>query len=378
MVVGVEKHRGHKPRFSFLAPLPAGEATSTVDNFRHAVKMNRPSRQKTWLSHPIMTAPMRTLNRLSFIFPVYNEIETLPHLRAAVDDWMNAHQQMDFELVMVNDGSQDGSIDYLRQWAAVDERVRVVSFSRNFGHQAAVTAGLEHARGDAVVIMDADLQDPLTAVDLMMAKYGEGFEVVYGERLSREGETAFKKFTAWAFYRLLKKFFLKDIPLDTGDFRLISRDCVQAINALPEKSRFVRGLFSWVGFRQTSVRYERDARKYGETKYPLRKMLAFAWTGITSFSILPIRMVTVLGFVAAIGSMAYLLYAVYQHFTGHTVAGWTTIVILQTFMGGSILFAIGIVGEYIGKIYEEVKARPVYIKEFEIDKKVEKRPARDS
>ena len=321
---------------------------------------------------------MRTLNRLSFIFPVYNEIETLPHLRAAVDEWMAGRPQLNVELVMVNDGSRDGSIDYLRQWAAADERVRIISFSRNFGHQAAVTAGLEHARGDAVVIMDADLQDPLSAVDLKIAKYAEGFEVVYGERLSREGESAFKKFTAWAFYRLLKKFFLKDIPLDTGDFRLISRDCVLAINALPEKSRFVRGLFSWVGFSQTSVRYERDARQFGETKYPFRKMVAFAWTGITSFSILPIRMVTVMGFVAALCSLVYLVYAIYQHFSGHTVQGWTTIVILQTFMGGSILFAIGIVGEYIGKIYEEVKARPVYIKEFEIDRKIEKRPSQDS
>lgn len=317
----------------------------------------------------------RPLECLSLIFPVYNEIETLPHLRTEVEGWIGAHRDLRFEIVLVNDGSQDGSMIFLRQWAHEDERVRVISFSRNFGHQAAVTAGLEHARGDAVVILDADLQDPLSAVDLMIAKYHEGFDVVYGERISREGETAFKKLTAWAFYRLLKKFFLKDIPLDTGDFRLISRDCLLAINAMPEKSRFVRGLFSWVGFRQVAVPYARDARQFGVTKYPLRKMLAFAWTGITSFSIMPMRMVTVLGFCSALASMLYLVYAVYRHFTGHTVQGWTTIVILQSFLGGSILFAIGIVGEYIGKIYEEVKARPVYIKECEIDRRVEKRPS---
>lgn len=308
----------------------------------------------------------RVLESLSFVFPVYNEEESLAFLRESLEGWMAQRQNLAVEVVLVNDGSRDKSFGILQAWAKEDARIRVVSFSRNFGHQAAVTAGLEAASGAAVVIMDADLQDPFHAVDLMIEKYEAGYDVVYGKRLSRAGETAFKRLTAWAYYRIQRALVLESMPVDAGDFRLVSRAAVNAINALPEKNRFVRGLFSWVGFAQTHVEYQRDARLYGETKYPLKKMLTFAWSGITSFSILPIRFVTALGFVSALLSVLYLFYALWQHFSGNTVTGWTTLVVLQTFMGGCILLAVGIVGEYVGKIYEEVKGRPVYIKDVEL------------
>lgn len=303
----------------------------------------------------------RQLRHLSFVFPIYNEIESLPYLREALMAWQLTKPQLKVEIVLIDDGSKDGSLAFLQQWAAADAQVRVIVFSRNFGHQAAVTAGLEHALGEAVVIMDADLQDPLSAVDAMISEYEAGFEIVYGQRVSRAGEGGFKKLAAWLFYRLLQRSH-SSLPLDTGDFRLVSRVCVDAINALPEKNRFLRGLFAWVGFPQIGVRYTRDARRYGSSKYPLWKMLRFAWQGITAFSLAPIRFVTVLGFTAALLSFFYLCYALFAHFQGHTVEGWTTIVVLQTFLGGCILLAIGIVGEYIGKIVQEVKARPIYIK----------------
>lgn len=309
---------------------------------------------------------VKKLKSLTFVFPVYCEEETLPSLRRGLEQWMEGHQALSVEVVLVNDGSRDGSLEILRHWAARDSRIRVISFSRNFGHQAAVTAGLEAASGEAVVIMDADLQDPFHAVDLMIEKYEEGYDVVYGRRLTRKGETVFKRLSAWAYYRIQRAFVLESMPIDAGDFRLASRCAVDAINSLPEKNRFVRGLFAWVGFSQTYVEYQRDARLHGESKYPLRKMLAFAWTGITSFSIVPIRFVTGLGVLSALLSMLYLCYALWQHFSGNTVAGWTTLVVLQTFIGGCILFAVGIVGEYVGKIYEEVKGRPVYIKQMEL------------
>ena len=307
----------------------------------------------------------RNLRSLSFVLPVYNEIESLPSLKEQLSLWMAAHPTFVFQIILIDDGSVDASLDFLKRWAATDNRLHIISFSRNFGHQAAVTAGLEHAQGDAVVIMDADLQDPLYVVDQMILKYQQGFDLIYGKRTSRQGETAFKKMTAWCYYRLLRSLHT-DLPVDAGDFRLVSRACVQALNNLPEKNRFVRGLFAWVGFAQTFVEYERDSRKYGETKYPFSKMLRFAWTGITSFSIIPIRLVSLLGFFSALLSMLYLFYALYEYSVGKTITGWTTIVILQTFLGGSILLAIGVVGEYIGKIYEEVKCRPVYIKKLEI------------
>ncbi len=309
--------------------------------------------------------PARTLSRLSLVFPVYNEIESLPYLREAVESWAIRHPALAVEVVLVDDGSRDASALFLKQWAESRPGVRALLLSRNFGHQAAVTAGLEHATGEAVVIMDADLQDPLSAIDDMIRAYEAGYDIVYGRRVSRAGETLFKRATAWLYYRALKTMH-SGLPLDAGDFRLVSRRCVDAVNALPEKDRFLRGLFAWIGFPQTDVPYEREARHYGVTKYPLLKMLRFAWSGITAFSVLPIRLVSLMGFGAALLSLAYLAYALIAHARGQTVTGWTTIVILQSFFGGCILLAIGVVGEYIGKIFEEVKGRPVYLKRDDI------------
>lgn len=309
---------------------------------------------------------MRDLKTFSVILPVFNEAAGLPYLQDTMTAWMSLHPGLDFELVLVNDGSTDNSLSLLSDWASADARVRVISLSRNFGHQAAITAGLERASGQAVVVMDADLQHPLAAVDSMMEKYREGFDVVYGVKAERSGDGIMKKLTSWGFYRLQRWIFQKNMPMDANDFRLISRECLDAINALPERNRFIRGLVSWVGFKQTSVTYTQNHRLYGTTKFSFYKMLEFSWIGITSFSLMPIRFVTIMGFATAIMSMLFLCYALYEHLMSNTVEGWTTIVFLQAFIGGCILLGVGIVGEYIGKIYEEVKARPVYIVEKEL------------
>ena len=312
------------------------------------------------------------LSLLSFIFPVYNEEETLPHLRAALEAWLPALGETPVEIVLVNDGSADNSLAYLQQWAKADQRIKVVSFSRNFGHQAAVAAGLRYAKGDAVVIMDADLQDPLDAVLDMVQRYKEGYDIAYGKRTQREGETPFKLASAWLFYRIMRWSIAIDMPTDTGDFRLVSRRCVDAVNAMPERQIFLRGLFAWSGFKQVAVPYSRNARQFGETKYPLSKMLAFAWRGITSFSVMPMRMVSVLGVISAMGGFFAALWAFGSLLLGYTVQGWTSLMCLQAFLGGIILLSLGIIGEYIGKIYEEVKARPLYIVEQCINCTLEK------
>ncbi|WP_027186736.1 glycosyltransferase family 2 protein [Desulfovibrio cuneatus] len=312
------------------------------------------------------------LSLLSFIFPVYNEEDTLPHLRAALEAWLPALGETAVEIVLVNDGSADNSLAYLQQWAKADQRIKVVSFSRNFGHQAAVAAGLRYAKGDAVVIMDADLQDPLDVVLEMVQRYKEGYDIAYGKRTQREGETPFKLASAWLFYRIMRWSIAIDMPADTGDFRLVSRRCVDAVNAMPERQLFLRGLFAWSGFKQVAVSYSRNARQYGETKYPLSKMLAFAWRGITSFSVMPMRMVSVLGVVSAMGGFFAALWAFGSLLLGHAVQGWTSLMCLQAFLGGIILLSLGIIGEYIGKIYEEVKARPLYIVEQCINCSLEK------
>jgi dolichol-phosphate mannosyltransferase len=237
-----------------------------------------------------------------------------------------------------------------------------VSFSRNFGHQRAITAGMESARGKAVVVMDADLQDPPEVVVEMLAKWREGYDVVYGRRRTRAGETAFKLFTAKIFYRLFAAMIPIEVPLDTGDFRLISRRVIVAMNELRETHRFVRGLVAWVGFKQTAVEYDRAARFAGETKYPLRKMLAFAFDGIASFSILPLRLATYLGVLVGIASVLYGISAIYAYFVLHDVVqGWTTTVTLVAFLFSVQLLVTGVLGEYVGRIYEQVKQRPLYV-----------------
>jgi len=256
----------------------------------------------------------------------------------------------------------------LQQLAAAEPRYKVLSLARNFGHQMAITAGLDRANGEAVVVMDADLQDPPEIVTQMVARWREGFDVVFGVRSRRHGESAFKRLTAAVFYRLLRSM-LGDvsIPVDAGDFRLMSRPVVLTLRALRERHRFVRGLVWWVGFRQTAVTYERPARFAGETKWPLRKMLRFAIDGITSFSTVPLRMATWLGLMAGLIAMGGVGWALYSKFFGGVVRGWTTIMILVGLGSSAQLLMTGILGEYVGRIYEEVKRRPLYVVESEVN-----------
>jgi dolichol-phosphate mannosyltransferase len=264
-------------------------------------------------------------------------------------------------VVFVDDGSQDRTPEMLNELAAAEPRYKVISFSRNFGHQAAITAGMDHAEGDAVVIMDADLQDPPEVVTDMMGKWREGYDVVYGQRSIRHGESFFKRATAAAFYRLLRMLLPIEVPLDTGDFRLMSRRVILSMRALREQHRFVRAMVSWVGFKQAAVQYERPERFAGETKYSLGKMMRFAIDGITSFSIVPLRLATWLGLLSGLVAIVTSGWALYAAFAGRTVPGWATIMIAVALAASAQLIMTGILGEYIGRIYEEVKRRPLYV-----------------
>lgn len=301
------------------------------------------------------------LDVLSLVVPVYNEVEILPHLRVAIETWKESLGLIELEVILVNDGSIDGSDVYCVHWANENSMIKYIEFSRNFGHQQAISAGLACARGDVAVIIDADLQDPLSVINRMLEKYKDGFDIVYGQRSVRLGETRFKKFTAWVYYRMMRRFIHKNLPVDTGDFRLISRKCIDVFNAMPETHRFLRGMFAWMGFRQTSVLYERHKRVAGETKYPLYKMLSFAWSGITSFSSFPIRLLSLVGVFFAFFGFGVCLYSLVSYFFSYTVQGWTSLMGVQSLLSGMILLSVGIVGEYVGKIYEEVKRRPSYI-----------------
>lgn len=298
---------------------------------------------------------------LSLVIPVFNEEESLPRLRTALDAWWPT-LAVPGETILVDDGSMDGSAGFLREWAGQDRRVKVVFLSRNFGHQAAVSAGLEFAEGEAVVILDADLQDPLEVIPAFLEHYQAGFDVVYGRRGERLGEGWFKRVTASLFYRFMRAFVQENLPSDTGDFRLISRAALLAIRQLPERHRFLRGLFTWIGFPQAEVAYTRQPRRWGRTKYPLRKMVRFAWNATLSFSTFPITVIALSGFAIAGFGFAYGIYTVLRWlFTNDSVPGWTTLVVLQAMLGGMILVSLGIIGEYVGRIYEEVKGRPLYI-----------------
>ncbi|MFT3869274.1 MAG: glycosyltransferase family 2 protein [Nibricoccus sp.] len=311
-----------------------------------------------------MSAPLQprtTPQLLSFVFPVFNESESLPHLRNALNEWQEKNPGA-AEFILVDDGSRDDSYRLIQEWAKEDARVHGVSFSRNFGHQMAVSAGLALAKGDAVVIMDADLQDPLEVVDEMLLRYREGYDVVYGQRAEREGETFFKRTTAWVFYRIMRRFVHKDLPEDTGDFRLVSRSCLDAILKMPEQHRFLRGMFAWMGFHQVAVRYKRNARLHGKTKYPLLKMMRFAWDAALSFSTFPIKLITAGGFLTALLACAYGIFAIVEkYFFQATVPGWTGLVVILGIIGGMILVSLGVIGEYVGRIFEEIKRRPLYI-----------------
>lgn len=301
---------------------------------------------------------------LSLVLPIYNEEEVIPELHKRLREFLAQLPELEgsWEVIFVNDGSSDESPGMLDDLAGAEHRFHVVHFARNFGHQAAITAGLDRAEGDAVVVMDADLQDPPEVVKAMLAKWREGFDVVYGVRTKRIGETIFKRATASAFYRLMNAALGVKIPRDAGDFRLMSRPVVLTLRGLREKHRFMRGLVAWVGFRQTHVNYERPERFAGETKYPLRKMIKFALDGITSFSTSPLRIATWLGALTGLVAVGAALWALYiKLFTDQTVQGWTTIMVLVALGSSGQMLMLGLLGEYVGRIYEEIKQRPLYV-----------------
>jgi polyisoprenyl-phosphate glycosyltransferase len=301
------------------------------------------------------------LHDISVIIPVYNEEKGLPELYARLRSSVEKVSK-DAEFIFVNDASTDGSLGLIRHMAETDKRVRYISFSRNFGHQLAVTAGLEHSKGKVAVIIDGDLQDPPELIPALYEEYRKGFKVVYARRKSRAGESWFKKTTARMFYRLLKRLTHVQIPIDTGDFRLIDRQIVEQLRLMPEPNKFLRGQIAWMGFRQTFVEFDRDARKYGKTGYPLKKMLRFALDGITAFSDVPLKFATAAGFFVSAIALLVILYALFSHFVlNHTITGWTSLIVSSMFIGGIQLFAIGIIGEYIGRINNSVRNRPLYI-----------------
>ena len=308
--------------------------------------------------------------QLSLVIPVYNEEDSLPELdrrlRALFANLPQVGEK--WEVVFVDDGSTDNSRSLLVSMAGAESRYRLVGFSRNFGHQFAITAGVDRADGDAVVVLDADLQDPPSVVSDMIDKHRSGYDVVYGVRNKREGETWFKRATAALFYRIIRSITGVAIPLDAGDFRLMSRPVVLTLRALREQHRFVRGMVAWIGFRQTAVYYDREARFAGTTKYPVSKMLKFAIDGITSFSILPLRVATWLGVFAAVCAFGIGAWAIAVRVLGlGTVPGWTTIMFAVALGSSAQLLMTGVLGEYVGRIYEEIKRRPLYVIEQEIN-----------
>jgi dolichol-phosphate mannosyltransferase len=310
-----------------------------------------------------MTRPEGQSDMISVVVPCYNEQEVLEATHARLTQVLAAIPGARYEIVYVDDGSRDRTPLLLSQIRQADgEHVRVISFSRNFGHQVAVTAGLEHAAGDAVVLIDADLQDPPEIIPRLLAEWHNGADVAYGLRTARAGETPFKRFTASLFYRLINQLSDTPLPTDAGDFRLMDRQVVDALKQMPEHDRYLRGMIAWVGFNQVPVPYERQARAAGQTHYPLRKMMRFALDGLLSFSVVPLRLATALGFLSAALSLVGIVYALnVRLLTGKRTAGWATLFIAILFLGGIQLITIGIIGEYIGRIYREVKRRPLYL-----------------
>jgi dolichol-phosphate mannosyltransferase len=298
---------------------------------------------------------------LSVVIPCYNEADGINELHRRLTAAIRPLFANDYEIVLVNDGSRDGTWQSMCALADTDPRVLCINLARNHGHQLALTAGLEHCTGELIFVMDADLQDPPELLGPMLDILRGGNDVVYGQRRQRHGETVFKKATAAAFYRLLNRLVDVDIPRDTGDFRLMKRRVLDALQAMPERYRFVRGMVSWVGFRQAPLPYDRDARFVGETKYPLHKMISFAIDAITSFSVAPLRLASWLGVCAGFGALAVLAYVIGAWFMGDTVSGWTSTMAVVLVLGSVQLTILGIMGEYIGRMYMEAKRRPLYI-----------------
>lgn len=299
---------------------------------------------------------------ISIVIPCLNEEAVLPELFERLDALGQRHNDCIFEFLLIDDGSRDGSVALLRAAAQKDDRFRILVFSRNFGQQVAASAGIDAARGAAVVLMDCDLQDPPEVVSEMIAKWQEGYDVVYGTRRSRDGDGWFKRRSAEGFSRLINRLSEIPIPEDTGDFRLMSRPVVEVLKAMPERQRFLRGMVAWVGYRQTAVHYDRPERFAGETKYPLGKMLRYALDGLLSFSAKPLQLSIALGLLSAGLALLGILYAlVMRLFTSVWVEGWTALMIAVLFLGGVQLVCLGIIGEYIGRIYREVQRRPLYV-----------------
>lgn len=315
------------------------------------------------------------MKKVSLVIPMYYEEEVAQTCYDRVKENLDKiKENYNYEIVFVNDGSKDKTLSILKDIAKKDKNVKVVSFSRNFGHQVAVTAGLKYVTGDAVLIMDADLQDPPEVIPDMLKKWEEGYEVIYGKRKSREGESAFKLLTASAFYSFLNKMSDTEIPKDTGDFRLVDKSVIEVINSLPEHNKFLRGLFSWVGFNQYAFEYERKERVAGKTKYPLKKMLKLAGDGIIGFSKKPLKMIYKMAFFSLFLFVAVIIASIVIHVNNWQnviMPGWTTIMLALTFLSSLILFALGFIGEYIMRIYDETRQRPQYIvkETVNVDKK---------
>ncbi len=298
---------------------------------------------------------------LSVVIPIYNEQENIQLLYTRVKGVLDK-MMVSYELVFVNDGSKDRSLELIEELAAKDATVKYIDFSRNFGHQIAVTAGLDHSLGSRVVIIDADLQDPPELIPEMYRKMDENFQVVYARRRSRKGESFLKKFTAKLFYRTLSSITSIDIPLDTGDFRIVDRKVVDVLKSMPEQQKFLRGQISWIGFNQTYIEYDRDERHGGQTGYTYKKMFRFAIDGITSFSNLPLKVASLMGFVVSGIAFAIMLYALYiRFFHNDYVQGWTSMILSIMFIGGIQLICVGIIGEYISRISTNIRQRPLYV-----------------
>lgn len=308
------------------------------------------------------------MKKISVVIPMYYEEEVAQECYERMTNVLKGISNYEYEIIFVNDGSKDKTLEILEKIVQKDKKVKLISFSRNFGHQCAVTAGIKYVTGDAVVIIDADLQDPPELIPEMLKWWEEGNEVIYGKRKTRDGESAFKLLTAKMFYKTLNALSDVDIPKDTGDFRLVDRKVIDVVNSLPEHNKFLRGLFSWVGFKQAPFEYERKERFAGKTKYPLKKMLKLASDGIISFSTKPLKLVGGLGFFSILVSLIILVYSIISWvFNLNTLtAGWTSIMVTVTLFSGVQLLSIWIISEYIGRIYDETKQRPQYI----IDKKI--------
>ena len=304
------------------------------------------------------------MKKISVVIPMYYEEEVVDICyKRVVSNLKKLSDKYSYEIIFINDGSKDSTLEILKKIASNDDNVKIISFSRNFGHQAAVTAGIRNATGDAIIIMDADLQDPPELFEGMIEKWEEGYDVVYGKRKTREGESIFKLLTARMFYNTLNKLSEIEIPKDTGDFRLVDRKVIDVIATLPEHNKFLRGLFSWVGFSQYAYEYNRVNRVAGKTKYPFKKMFKLATDGILSFSAKPLKVVGAIGFFSVIVSIAILVYSIVSFVfkLNSLTPGWTSIMCTMTFIGGIILISLGMIGEYIARIYEESLGRPEYI-----------------